>query len=144
MGQHRAVRDQSSSPASPRQGTLTITFSHPASAFLYRTTAPRLRIDGTDVAVPGWGSHRYPLAAGRHRIEVWVPYAFPRRAGRAKAEVAVNPGKSEKIEYMAPTFTFAGGALGAPGKAKSAGFSTVMIFNVLAVVALITAFVATR
>ncbi|WP_244871841.1 hypothetical protein [Catellatospora sp. TT07R-123] len=45
---------------------------------------------------------------------------------------------------MAPTFTFARGALGAPGKVKSSGFSTIMIFNVLAVVAVIAALVASR
>lgn len=140
---YRPVHSQNS-PQNPSSGTLTINFSYPASAFLYKATSPKLRIDGADVPVPGWGSHRFPVAAGSHKIEVWVPYVFPRRAGRTRAEVTVPAGRPEKIEYMAPTFTFASGSLGAPGGQKSKGHSAVMIANVLAVVALIAAFVATR
>lgn len=39
-------------------------------------------------------------------MQVWVPYALPRKAGRAKAEVTVRDGETVALEYMAPTVTF--------------------------------------
>ncbi|MEU5938179.1 hypothetical protein ABZ807_03160 [Micromonospora sp. NPDC047548] len=62
-----------------------------------------------------------------------MPYVLPRRAGRATREISVDQGGEVALEYMAPTITLARGALGAPGEQKSAGYSAVMILNVVAV-----------
>lgn len=116
-------------------GALAVTLSYPATAFLYRATSPRVRVDGSDVEVAEWGSHRVPVAPGRHRVEVWVPYAIPRRAGRARTEVSVAAGEEVSLEYMAPTVTFLPGSLGVPGGQRSAGWSAVMVFQVVGVAA---------
>ncbi len=85
---------------------LSLTLGFPAGGFLYRATSPRLRIDGTEVKVSGWGTHEVPVSPGRHQIDVWVPYALPRKAGRARTEVTVRDGELVALEYMAPTLTF--------------------------------------
>lgn len=123
-------------------GSVSVTFAHPAAAFLYNATKPRLRVDGVEVPVPDWGTHRFPVVPGRHQLQVWVPYALPRRVGKASTEIDVRPGEDVGLEYMAPTVTFASGSLGAPGQQKSAGFSVVMALNVVAVLVVLIALVA--
>jgi hypothetical protein len=113
---------------------LSIDLRRPAGAYLYNMTNPRLTIDGHDVPVQGWGQHSFDVVAGGpHRIEIYVPYVFPRKAGRAKLDVMV-PEEGVNLDYMAPTVTFAKGALGPAGQQKSSGFKTVNAFNVAAVV----------
>jgi hypothetical protein len=124
------------------RGTLVVTFGHPAAAVLYRATRPRLRVDGVEIDIPGWGRHETSVPGGRHRVQVWVPYAIPRKAGRAQAGVAVAPGETVALDYVAPTVTFAKGSLGTPGQQPSTGYSTIMVLNVLAVVAVIAFVVA--
>ncbi|WP_405111427.1 hypothetical protein OG559_01535 [Micromonospora sp. NBC_01405] len=87
-----------------------------------------------DIAIGGWGRHRIAVEPGQHRLEVWVPYVLPRKAGRATREISVDEGAQVALEYMAPTITLARGALGAPGEQRSTGYSTVMILNIVAVV----------
>jgi hypothetical protein len=48
--------------------------------------------------------------------------------------VTVAPGGEVQLEYMAPTVTLFRGALGPPGRQRSAGFSGVMAFNLVMVV----------
>jgi hypothetical protein len=115
------------------RGALSITYGFPPAAFLYQRTRPRLRVDGVDVPVPGWGTHRVPVAPGPRTVEVWVPYVLPRRAGKARAKVTVPAGQDVSLAYLAPAVTFLGGSLGAPGQQKSAGYSTVMTLNVVAI-----------
>lgn len=119
------------------QAILDLTLSHPAATFLYRSTKPRVRVDGVDTAVSGWGRHRLALEPGRHRVEVWVPYILPRKAGRATCEIGVDQGAEVTLQYMAPTITLARGALGAPGEQTSTGYSTVMILNIVALVVIL-------
>lgn len=123
-------------------GRLSITLRHPASAFLYNATSPRLLVDGADMRIPDWGTYHIPVAAGRHQVRVWVPYILPRKAGKAQLDVTVGPGQDLPLEYQAPTITFARGSLGAPGEQKSAGFSTVMAINAVVLLALVVGCVA--
>lgn len=97
---------------SSRQGVLKITLQYPATAFLYRTTRPRLRLDGVDVPVSGWGVQRMPVTPGEHQVEVWIPYILPRRAGRATCDIEITKGKTSALIYVAPVVTFARGSLG--------------------------------
>ena len=113
--------------------TLTISLAYPPSAFVYRATKPRLLVNGVDVGVARWGKHRVPVTVGRHRVQVWVPYVLPRKAGRAQTDIAVSDGEVASIAYMAPAVTFARGSLGAPGQ-KSTGLSTVRALNAIAIV----------
>lgn len=116
---------------------LTIDLGFPESAFLYRATTPKVLIDGVDQQVSGWGRQQIAVAHGPHRLQVYVPYAMPRRAGKAQIEVAAPA----HLEYMAPTITFARGALGKPGEQKSAGLSGVWIANIVAVALVVVALV---
>ena len=117
-------------------GAISLLFRHPPEAFLYQATKPRLRVDGVDVPVSGWGRHEIPVPAGVHKVQIWVPYVFPRKAGRAQTEVTVNSGEKTELEYLAPTFTFAGGSLGTPGGQRSTGRSTVRTLNLITIVVL--------
>ncbi|WP_221327888.1 hypothetical protein [Actinoplanes sp. L3-i22] len=93
-------------------------------------TKPRLTIDGHDVVVHDWGQQYYELIpGGPHHLEIFVPYMFPRRVGRAKLDFMV-PEEGVALEYMAPSFTFAKGNLGAPGQQKSAAQKSVWAFSI--------------
>jgi hypothetical protein len=117
--------------ANPGHGTLTITFGHPPEAFIYEATSPKMNVDGTPFQVPGWGTYQYALPAGSHKLDVWIPYAIPRKAGKAATEVTVGPGENLAVQYMAPTMTFRRGSLGA-GTQKSSGRSLVWVLNGIA------------
>lgn len=120
-----------------RRGVLLMTFAFPQEAFLYRQTGPRLRVDGVEVPVPGWGTHRFPVDAGPHEVRVWVPHVLPLRAGKARIQVDVPAGETVRLEYLAPTLVFRGGSLGEPGRQTSDGSSTVRVINVVAIVAVL-------
>ncbi|GLW35917.1 hypothetical protein SAMN06264365_14317 [Actinoplanes regularis] len=110
---------------------LCIDLRRPAGAFLYDMTKPRLTIDGYDVPVHDWGQNYFDVVVGGpHRVEIYVPYVFPRRVGRAKLDVMV-PEEGVALEYMAPSITFAKGSLGAPGQQKSSGFKAVWAFTIV-------------
>ncbi|WP_405095288.1 hypothetical protein [Micromonospora sp. NBC_01412] len=118
--------------------TVSLTLGHPEATFLYRTTKPVVRLDGTVVPqASGWGQHTLPVTPGSHQIEVWVPYILPRRAGRARLDLVVGQGEEIDLEYVAPTITFAKGSLGTPGEQKSTGYSAVMTMNIVAVVVVV-------
>lgn len=123
-------------------GELVITLAHPAAAYLYKATSPRVRIDGDQPQQARWGTNTLPVTAGRRRVSVWVPYAIPPRAGRAHTEVTVAPGERVRLHYLAPTVTFLRGSIGRSGQQRSAGWSAVMTFNVAAVVAVVLVLLA--
>ena len=112
--------------------TLALDLKHPASAFLYNATTPRIFVDGAEVPRAGWGPNHVPVVPGPHRVEVYVPYVFPRRAGRAVLDLTV-PEVGVSLEYMAPSFTFARGSLGTPGQQKSTGLRTIHTLNIVVI-----------
>ncbi|MEU8256478.1 hypothetical protein AB0C06_19695 [Micromonospora inaquosa] len=116
-----------------QEGKVSVTFSRPAGSFLYSASKPRLSLDGGEPMTLSWGTHRLSVAAGRHRVQAWVPYILPLRAGRAEAVVAVGSGRTAEIEYVAPVVTFAKGYLGAPTRRSAKRSSMVMTFNGIAV-----------
>jgi len=114
-------------------GFLTLSLTHPESAFLYNATKPRARLDGAELPIDGWGRHRLPVPAGPHRLQIWVPYVLPRKAGRAALDIVVPVGGTLDLEYVAPTFTMARGSLGTPGEQSSTRLGPVRILNWVAV-----------
>jgi len=136
----RAERSGTSVP--PGGSALVIDLRHPEQAFLYRTTKPHVLIDGVEHPVSGWGRHRFAVSPGTRHVQVYVPYTLPRRAGRAALEVAVPPEGEVVLEYLAPTFTMARGALGEPGRQVSTGASTVRVANLSVLVLVVLILVA--
>jgi hypothetical protein len=123
--------------------TLALDLRHPASAFLYNATTPKVSIDGVEVPGANWGQFFVPVPAGPHRVEIYIPYALPRRAGRAVLDLTVpEPGVS--LEYMAPTITFAKGSLGVPGEQKSAGLRAVHTLNIVVIAAVVIGVLVAR
>lgn len=122
-------------------GTLELALAYPPAAFLYRATKPTVVIDGVPQPEAPWGTRRFELPAGRHRVDVHVPYVMPRRAGKAALEVTVPSSGAVRIEYLAPTITFARGSLGAPGEQVSAGATAVKWANMVALVLMVVFFV---
>ncbi|GGN40686.1 hypothetical protein FHR83_006979 [Actinoplanes campanulatus] len=118
-----------------------IDLRYPSSSFLYSATSPKIFVDGVEQAGTGWGKRPVGMAPGPHRIEVYVPYVLPLRAGRATLDLTV-PETGVGLEYMAPTITFAKGQLGAPGQQKSSGFRGVMALNVIVITVVAIALIA--
>jgi hypothetical protein len=82
-------------------------------AWIFFFIRPAVAIDA--VPVPGsWGRTVLPVTPGPHRVQVYVPYFLPPRVGRAETILTVQPGQTIELEYRAPAFLFARGALGAP------------------------------
>ena len=115
-------------------GTLVVDLRYPPSAFLYQATTPVVAIDGVPQPREPWGPRRFTLPAGSYRIDVHVPYALPRKAGRASREVTVPAAGEVRVEYLAPTITFARGSLGVPGEQVSYGASAIKKANIAAVI----------
>ncbi|WP_157410789.1 hypothetical protein [Actinoplanes rectilineatus] len=109
---------------------LLIDFRHAPGAWAFKMTAPRLLVDGVEHPVSGWGPRNVNLGPGTHRVEVFVPYVLPRKAGRVTRDV-VLPDEGLQLEYMAPTITFAKGKLGPRGEQVSTGYRPLQIFNVI-------------
>jgi hypothetical protein len=78
-----------------------------------------------------------PVDPGPHDVRVWVPYALPRRAGKARTEVTVPAGQEVRLEYLAPTVTFRAGSPGKPGEQVSSGHSIIMVANVVALIVVV-------
>lgn len=86
------------------QGMLRVTLAYPFLTRLYRTSTPRLSIDGVDQLVRSWGTHTVAVAAGPHRVEVQVVPKGGDPFGRAEASAVVELGAQTVVEYRAPRF----------------------------------------
>ena len=85
-------------------------------AFILYLLRPRLEIDGSQPMKVSWGTARFPVAPGQHRLRAYVPYLFFRFMGDATVVVDVVPGSVVKATWSSPWLAFL------PGKWKlSAG-----------------------
>lgn len=71
-------------------------------------------LNGYPMGVPRWGRVIYPTWPGQYHVQVFVPYAIPRRVGPAEFTVFVHPGQLVELEYKVPLWTFSRGSLGPP------------------------------
>ncbi len=83
-------------------------------AFLLFFFKPKVLIDGHELARSGWGRRVISVPPGQHHVGAYTPYLLPSRMGPADTVVTVEPGQLLELEYRAPVFVFARGALGAP------------------------------
>ncbi|WP_155370946.1 hypothetical protein [Catellatospora vulcania] len=86
------------------QGMLRVTLAHPSLTRLYRTSTPRLSVDGVDQLVRSWGTHTVAVAAGPRRVAVQVVPKNGEPFGQAEASAVVELGAQTSVEYRAPRF----------------------------------------
>lgn len=63
--------------------------------FLFK---PRIEIDG-QTHERSWGTHRFAVKSGRHRISVYFPYFFITRCGENSIDVSLKANETAYIEY---------------------------------------------
>ncbi|MBV1852892.1 hypothetical protein [Catellatospora tritici] len=93
------------------QGTLQVTFAYPAFTRLYRTSSPRLQVDGVEQVVRTWGTHTVAVGAGPHRVRVWVVPNSGTDFGVAEETVVIELGARTGLSYRAPHFHGAHGRI---------------------------------
>lgn len=71
-------------------------------------------VDGCPLSDPRLGRNVIALAPGRHRLQAHVRYWFPRQMGPADYDADVVAGEWAAIEYKAPLWALAKGAMGPP------------------------------
>jgi hypothetical protein len=107
-------------------------------AWIFFLIRPAVAVDAVPVA-GSWGRTVLPVGPGPHRVQVYVPYFLPPKVGRAEAIVTVQPGQTVELEYRAPAFLFARGALGTPPQ-RYPGLSFLIIVLAAAALILICSF----
>ncbi|MEV6306125.1 hypothetical protein AB0M02_42405 [Actinoplanes sp. NPDC051861] len=121
---------------------IALELKHPVDGWLYKATTPKILVDGAEFPGSDWGRNGIQVAPGAHRLEVYVPYVLPRRAGRAVLDLTV-PEVGVALEYMAPSVTFAKGSLGTPGQQKSTGSKPIRITSFV-IIGLVVAYYLLR
>lgn len=86
------------------QGMLRVTLTYPSLSRLYRTSTPRLSVDGVDQLVRSWGTYTLAVASGPHRVAVQVVPKSGEPFGRAEASAVVELGAQTVVEYRASRF----------------------------------------
>jgi hypothetical protein len=66
-----------------------------------RFTHTTVTIDGHSYERP-WGEHYFPLAPGRHQLQVSYPYLRRSQAGKVSIPVDVAPNQVVQAAYRAP------------------------------------------
>jgi len=66
-----------------------------------RFTHTTVTIDGHSYSRP-WGEHYFPLAPGRHQLQVSYPYLRRSQAGKVSIPVDVAPNQVVQASYRAP------------------------------------------
>ena len=87
-------------------------------AFILYLVKPRLEIDGSQPMAVSWGTARFPVAPGQHRVRAYVPYLFFRFMGDATTVADVAPGQVIHATWSAPWLAFL------PGKWKLSAAQT--------------------
>lgn len=81
-------------------------------AFILYLFPPLLTIDGGESQKVRWGDNTLQLAAGSHHLEIYYPYFWFLRAGKAKTDLTAQEGQTINAVYHAPTwFVFARGKI---------------------------------
>ncbi|MDI1462609.1 hypothetical protein QEZ54_16675 [Catellatospora sp. KI3] len=88
-----------------------MTFAYPAFTRLYRTSSPRLQVDGVEQPVRTWGTHTIAVGAGPHRVRAWVVPDSGTDFGVAEEAVVVEFGARTELSYRAPHFHGAHGRI---------------------------------
>ncbi|MCA2186368.1 hypothetical protein [Nonomuraea cavernae] len=110
--------------------------------FMLAMITPMIVINGHPM--PGrWGRNTVPLPPGQHHLHLHLPYILPTQIGPADATVWLQPGMPLELEYRAPLWTYARGALGpAPQPWNGKGCVIALLAIIGALILLMLAVVA--
>jgi hypothetical protein len=87
-------------PAEPGQG-ISLRTRFFRLDWTLRFTHTTVTIDGHPHERP-WGAHYFPLAPGRHQLQVSYPYLRMSQAGKVSIPVDVAPNQVAQASYRAP------------------------------------------
>ncbi|WP_220446767.1 hypothetical protein [Nonomuraea deserti] len=79
--------------------------------FMLAMITPKIILNGRPM-LGRWGRNVIPLPPGQHHLHVHLPYLFPAQIGPADFTVWLQPGMAFDVEYRAPVWAYARGALG--------------------------------
>ncbi len=79
-------------------------------AFLFLFCTPVIEIDGHPQRLR-WGTHRFGVAPGRHRVRVYVPYLFWPQCGANVIDVDVAAGRAAHVSWYMPPLVFLKGSM---------------------------------
>lgn len=92
-------------------GTIRLTTKFFFLAFLLYLFPARAEVDeGVPIKV-GWGTRDLQVEPGTHRLEVYFPYLYLRKAGRNQVEVTLQEGQTVNVSYKAPWLVFLKGKM---------------------------------
>lgn len=79
-------------------------------AFLFLFCTPVVEIDGEKHRRP-WGTHRFAIAPGPHRVRIYFPYLFWPECGANSIDLDLGAGESRRIRFYMPPLVFLKGSL---------------------------------
>ena len=103
-------------------GTLQLKTSYGWWMFILAFFKPKLRVNGYELPLAGWGESSHQLYAGTNEISVSFPYLFLPRAGEAKTTIQLPPSGTIRLEYRPPWIVFLPGKLTPTTPAAPTGF----------------------
>lgn len=120
------------------QGQLVLNLSKPPGSF---GISPKVKFDGYP-APASWDRNVYPMASGRHQVQVAVSYLWD--YGQATSLVDVGPGQSVELFYSAPMINLVAGRIGFEPQRRPGmvGFWLVIGLAGLIVLAVVLVFIA--
>lgn len=102
------------SPYPPPGTAIAITTAYFPLSWVFAMVKPKAFVNGSEMAMPGWGRVVFPVWPGQYHVHVFTPYFIPNRVGPADYSVIVQPGQLVELEYKAPLWNFSRGSLGPP------------------------------
>jgi hypothetical protein len=97
----------------PGQAQFVLDLKYFPLAFIFMLIKPKIAINGREMTGQ-WGRNVIPVPPGQHHVHVHVPYFLPPQVGPADLQVPLQQGQTAELEYRAPVWAFARGAIG-PG-----------------------------
>ncbi|MEU8177907.1 hypothetical protein AB0C14_33975 [Microbispora hainanensis] len=98
-------------PPAPPGAHLVLDVKRHWMGFTLALITPTIMLNGYQV--PGrWGRNVIPLSPGQYQLHVHLPYLLPARIGPADLTIWLQPGMALELEYRAPMWAYARGALG--------------------------------
>jgi hypothetical protein len=79
-------------------------------AWILLFCTPRIAIDDRVRKRP-WGTYFFPVAPGRHDVEIWFPYLFSQQCGKNSQRVDVEAGATTRVSFFMWPLMFLSGSM---------------------------------